>query len=88
MMTALDSVLLVPYEVVDHLAGIRPANTQRRPFVGIHPHYPQIGICNGMGTKGCSLAPYFSKQLISHIEGGTTIHPEADVQRFNQLFNH
>ncbi len=86
MITALDSLLKVPYTIVDHLAGIRPANTQRRPFVGMHPYMPQLGICNGMGTKGCSLAPYFTKQLISHIEQGQAIHAEADVQRFNPLF--
>ncbi len=86
MIVALDSLLTVPYTIVDHLAGIRPANTQRRPFVGKHPYLPQLAICNGMGTKGCSLAPYFTKQLISNIENGTSINAEADVQRFSQLF--
>jgi len=75
----------MPYEIVDHIVGIRPANSQRRPFVGLHPQYPQIGICNGMGTKGCSLAPYFSEQLVQHIENGATITPEASIERFAQL---
>jgi len=82
MIASLNQLLQIPYTVVDHIAGIRPANRERRPFVGLHPQYPQIGICNGMGTKGCSLAPYFSKQLIDHIEAGKPIHPEADLQRF------
>jgi glycine/D-amino acid oxidase-like deaminating enzyme len=86
MMAALDSLLSIPYTIVDHLAGIRPANTQRRPFVGTHPYLPQLAICNGMGTKGCSLAPYFSKQLISHLENGDAIHAEADVLRFKEKF--
>ena len=87
MITALDAVLKIPYEVVDHLVGIRPANTERRPFVGLHPKYPQLGICNGMGTKGCSLAPYFAKQLIDHIEQGSIIEPEADVKRFASILS-
>ena len=87
MIAALDAVLKLPYEVVDHLVGIRPANTERRPFVGLHPKYPQLGICNGMGTKGCSLAPYFAKQLIDHIEQGTMIEPEADIKRFSTLLS-
>jgi glycine/D-amino acid oxidase-like deaminating enzyme len=85
MMAALDQYLLLPYEIVDHIVGIRPANTQRRPFVGLHPQFPQIAICNGMGTKGCSLAPYFSDQLVQHMEQGATITPEASIERFAHL---
>ena len=87
MIAALDAVLKLPYEVIDHLVGIRPANTERRPFVGLHPNYPQMGICNGMGTKGCSLAPYFAKQLLDHIENGTKIEPEADINRFTSILS-
>ena len=68
MIQALDNCLKVPYTIVDHITGIRPANTERRPFVGTHPNYPSLAICNGMGTKGCSLAPYFSKQLIDYLD--------------------
>ena len=87
MVAALNAILKLPYEIVDHLAGIRPANTERRPFVGLHPQYPQLAICNGMGTKGCSLAPYFAKQLIDHIEQGTMIEPEADLKRFTSILS-
>ncbi len=87
MIAALDAVLKIPYEIEDHLVGIRPANTERRPFVGLHPLYPQLGICNGMGTKGCSLAPYFTDQLINHIEHGTAIESEADIKRFTAILS-
>jgi glycine/D-amino acid oxidase-like deaminating enzyme len=85
MTDALQSFLQIPFEVVDHITGIRPANTERRPFVGMHPAYPSLGICNGMGTKGCSLAPYFTHQLMEHLEKGVAIHPEADIHRFVSL---
>lgn len=87
MIQALDSFLKVPYTIVDHISGIRPANTERRPFVGVHPKYPSLAICNGMGTKGCSLAPYFSKQLIDYLNQGKAIHPEADIKRFESILN-
>ncbi len=77
--------LKLPFEIVDHLVGVRPANRDRRPFVGMHPSYPQLGICNGMGTKGCSLAPYFTSQLIDHLELGLPIAPEATINRFQSL---
>jgi glycine/D-amino acid oxidase-like deaminating enzyme len=85
MIQSLNQFLEIPYEVVDHVVGIRPANTQRRPFVGTHPHYPQLAICNGMGTKGCSLAPYFTYQLLAFMEHGNEIEPEADVRRFSSI---
>ena len=83
MIASLDALLKTPYKIIDHLVGIRPANTQRRPFVGFHPDYPAIGICNGMGTKGCSLAPYFANELVQHVMNGSPIHPEANINRFN-----
>lgn len=85
MVQALDSFLKLPFTIVDHIAGIRPANTERRPFVGVHPQFPSLAICNGMGTKGCSLAPYFSKQLIEYIEYGKAIDAEADIKRFENI---
>jgi glycine/D-amino acid oxidase-like deaminating enzyme len=85
METALKQLLKIPFTVVDHIVGIRPANQERRPFVGLHPLYPAIGICNGMGTKGCSLAPYFAHQFIAHCETGSSIHPEASLERFEGI---
>lgn len=84
---ALNEWLTIPYEVIDHIAAIRPANTQRRPFIGMHPIYKNIGIFNGMGTKGCSLAPFFAEQFTSHILQQTTLDNEASIDRFNILAN-
>jgi hypothetical protein len=80
---ALKEWLKLPFEIVEHIASVRPATLERRPFVGFHPRYPAIGILNGMGTKGCSLAPYFASQLVQNITGGIPIQPDADVKRFS-----
>lgn len=77
--------LNVSFRIVDHKASIRPANIERRPFVGFHPAYKNIGILNGMGTKGCSLAPFFAKQLTDHLISGQEILPEADIKRFTRI---
>ncbi len=79
--------LKFPFEVLSHKAAIRPATLERRPFVGFHPQFPSIGILNGMGTKGSSLAPYFAHQLVQHLTGLSTIAAEADVQRFSRLLS-
>lgn len=78
-------LLKLPFKVLEHLSAVRPAALERRPFVGFHPLYKNIGILNGMGTKGCSLAPYFSQQLTENITAGKPIDPLADVQRFNKI---
>ncbi|MGH2553784.1 MAG: NAD(P)/FAD-dependent oxidoreductase [Chitinophagaceae bacterium] len=74
--------LKIPFKTIEHLSGIRPATLERRPFVGMHPLYPNLGILNGMGTKGCSLAPFFASQLVRLLLHHGSITPEADIKRF------
>lgn len=77
--------LKLPYKIVGHMASVRPATVERRPFVGLHPQHPAVGILNGMGTKGCSLAPWFARQLAQHLVHGSALSPDADVQRFRRV---
>lgn len=79
--------LKLPFKIVDHKAAVRPATLERRPFVGFHPQFPNIGILNGMGTKGASLAPFFAHQLAQHIVYDFPIAPEADVHRFSRILS-
>lgn len=79
--------LKVPFKTVDCKAGIRPANIERRPFVGMHPVQRNVGILNGMGSKGCSLAPFFAKQLSDHLIYKNEILPEADIMRFRKILS-
>ena len=75
----------MPFKIIDHQAAIRPANIERRPFAGFHPLNNRVGILNGMGTKGCSLAPFFAKQLVDNIIYNNFIDPEADLKRFSKI---
>jgi len=83
----LNNWLEKPYTVLAHKAAVRPATVERRPFVGFHPVYPSIGILNGMGTKGTSLAPFFAHQLAQHIVYNFPLAPEADVHRFQRILS-
>jgi glycine/D-amino acid oxidase-like deaminating enzyme len=83
----LNSFLKLPYTILDHIASERPANMERRPFVGLHPLYINIGILNGMGTKGCSLAPYFAYELAQHLVNNKPINALANVQRFSKVLS-
>jgi glycine/D-amino acid oxidase-like deaminating enzyme len=79
--------LKVPFRTLEHIASVRPATLERRPFVGWHPLHPAVGILNGMGTKGCSLAPYFANQLVQSITKGSPIRPDADIRRFSGILS-
>jgi glycine/D-amino acid oxidase-like deaminating enzyme len=85
--TSLKSILKIPFSIKDHLAALRPAVIERRPVIGLHPNYPSVGIFNGMGTKGCSLAPYFANQLTAHLVNNDPLDPLADVKRFHRLLS-
>jgi glycine/D-amino acid oxidase-like deaminating enzyme len=81
----LKAFLKLPFRILDHKAAVRPATLERRPFVGFHPHHPHVGILNGMGTKGCSLAPFFANQLVQNLLYERPIEPLADVRRFKNI---
>jgi glycine/D-amino acid oxidase-like deaminating enzyme len=50
--------------------------------VGFHRDEPNVGIFNGMGTKGISLAPYFAKNFADHLVHDKPIFAEVDIKRF------
>jgi glycine/D-amino acid oxidase-like deaminating enzyme len=78
----LHQIFSAPVEVKDHKVGIRPSTMDRRPFVGIHPSAKQVAILNGLGTKGVSLAPYFSAQLADLLINGKSVDPKVDIARY------
>ena len=79
--------LKLPFEIVDHIASERPTNMERRPFAGLHPIHQSVGLFNGMGTKGCSLAPYFGKQFADFLTNQTPMEPLVDIARFNNILS-
>jgi glycine/D-amino acid oxidase-like deaminating enzyme len=85
--SVLNGWLKKPYKVLTHKAAVRPATLERRPFVGFHPQFHNIGILNGMGTKGTSLAPFFAHQLMQYLIYNFPIAPEADVNRFIRILS-
>lgn len=80
----LKKVLKVPFEVVNHQAGIRPTVSDRRPLIGIHPEHAQLAIFNGLGTKGVMLAPFFANQFSNFLETGFPLDTEVDIARFKK----
>ncbi len=74
------------YKIIGHRAGVRPTVKDRRPFIGFHPKHEQIGIFNGLGSKGVSLGPFFAKKLVSSLLGTEELPEEVNIQRFFTFF--
>lgn len=81
----LKQLLRSEFEIVKSDWGIRPTTTDRRPIIGAHPTDNRLIIFNGLGTKGVSLAPYFSDILVRWLENGVPVAKEVDVTRFKVL---
>jgi len=69
-------------DLIQHHAGIRPTTSDHRPVLGLHPEHPQIGIFNGMGTKGVMLTPFFAKQMTNFLLNNSELDSEVNVSRF------
>lgn len=78
----LKTLLKIPYNVVEHKAGVRPSVSDRRPVLGPCKDYEQLVVFNGLGTKGVSLAPFFSEQLANWLCNGQELDKEVSVERF------
>ncbi|MDQ3290379.1 MAG: FAD-dependent oxidoreductase, partial [Bacteroidota bacterium] len=80
-----EQIIKKPFEVTNQRVGIRPAVRDRRPLIGWHPTFLNVGIFNGMGSKGVMMAPYLAKNFIQSLTGGK-LEPEADITRYIKHF--
>ncbi len=83
----LTELLNVPFRIISQDWGFRPTTPDRKPILGLLPGYENVVIFNGLGTKGVSLAPYFSGHLLDWLLGKTEIQPEVNINRYKSLFS-
>lgn len=81
----LDKVLKVPYSIREHRVGYRPANLDRKPFVGFLPNMNHVGMLNGMGGKGFTSAPYYARVMADNIIRNKEVPEEVSLYRFKRL---
>lgn len=77
-----DSFIQCGYEVVDHVAGVRPTVSDRKPLVGRHPEFHSMYVLNGFGSRGVMAGPYASEQLYRSISVHFPLDEALDVDRF------
>lgn len=69
------------YRIKKHLAGIRPTVHDRRPLVGCHTEFKNLGVLNGLGTRGVMIAPKAAFLLFQHMERQQRIPLDYAIQR-------
>ena len=79
----IQDTIKMPFQIIEQKVGIRPTVKDRRPVLGRHPHHSSLYIFNGLGSKGVSMAPVLSKELVDHFILGSPIHEECNIGRFN-----
>ncbi|MBT8295527.1 MAG: FAD-binding oxidoreductase [Gramella sp.] len=84
LVSELKKFIKCDFEVVDQVAGIRPAVSDRKPLVGVHPKISNMYCCNGFGSRGVLIAPNMSKALLNYIEDGQDLDHEVDLDRFTK----
>ena len=82
LISKLNKVINVPYQIIAHSAGIRPTVIDRRPLVGTHPLHKQLAVLNGLGTRGVMISPTIANSLFNYIEKGTPLEKEISIERF------
>ncbi|MCM4158420.1 FAD-binding oxidoreductase [Antarcticibacterium flavum] len=82
LLSKLRSMITCEFEIVDQVAGIRPATKDRKPVVGQHPEHLQLYCCNGFGSRGVLMAPCIARELAAHLEEGAPLDQETSLLRF------
>ncbi|MEM7386872.1 MAG: FAD-dependent oxidoreductase, partial [Verrucomicrobiota bacterium] len=70
-----------PYQVVEHLAGVRPVIQGRQVLIGRHPSHSQLSFFNGLGSKGVLEAPWFAGCLLDHLQHDLPLPEENNVRK-------
>ncbi len=81
----LNELINCDYEIIQHLAGIRPTVKDRKPLIGTHPQYKRVHLLNGLGTRGVMLGPSMAKELYESIVSGNPVRREVGLHRFKNL---
>ena len=83
----LSQMIKKPFEIMQHNGGIRPSIRDRKPIIGFHPSTKFIGIFNGLGTKGVSLAPFFANAFAELLLNNKQLDKDVNIERFYSLYS-
>jgi glycine oxidase len=67
MLDKLSEHIHAPVQIIQHLAGVRPAAHDRNPYLGQHPVAKSVYVMNGLGSRGVLLAPLCAEMLCNNM---------------------
>ena len=70
------------FEITNHLSGLRPASTDRRPYAGPLQDQKNSFILNGLGTRGVLVGPTTASHLANFIFEQIYLPKEVHPARF------
>ncbi len=84
LMSALHQVYptLQQSSVIKLQAGIRPATSDRQPFIGHHPEHSRLAIFNGFGAKGSLQIPFYCQQFAKTLQHNGKLPDNCNITRY------
>lgn len=79
----LAGLLDLPFEVLEHVAGIRPIVRQSQPVIGPLAGRSSVIVFNGLGSKGALYAPGTAAKLAAWLLDGAPIEEELALESLN-----
>ena len=84
LISRIKEVLTCDFEIVSHLAGVRPTVKDRKPLLGNHDIHKNMYVLNGLGTRGVLLGPYCAKMLFDYVEHKKEIPLHYSIKRLKK----
>lgn len=82
LVARIKEIINCDFEIIHHLAGVRPTVKDRKPLIGTSELHKSIHILNGLGTRGVMLGPAMAKSLFENIENQKPLDRFVDIKRF------
>lgn len=68
--------------ISEHTAGVRPATSDRQPFLGTHAKVRRLHLFNGFGARGALTIPWYSIRMREYLLTQRPLPLQADIGRF------
>jgi glycine/D-amino acid oxidase-like deaminating enzyme len=78
----LENMTKAKYTLVKHESGIRPAMIDRRPVLGKCENSENHYVFNGLGSRGCFMAPKLATEMVDLMENDKQIRKTYNIERF------
>lgn len=68
--------------ISEHVAGVRPATSDRHPMLGTHANDRRLHLFNGFGARGALTIPWYGIRMREYLLAQRPLPAQADIKRF------